>query len=136
MEIRIERAVLRPFTLDLIDALKAKDYAKLEELGFGSWVATERGGDAVIGSLGFIGPPDPEGRVELGFGIVPSRRGRGYCTEAVGGLLEWLKGQDAVKKVIAHCDLDNAGSARVLEKSGFARVGEKDGLAAWERLNA
>jgi [ribosomal protein S5]-alanine N-acetyltransferase len=122
---------------DLLDALPVFELLiKMNGVdGFGSWVATDRGGDAVIGSLGFIGAPDEEGRVELGFGVVPSRRGLGYCTEAVGGMLEWLKGQGRARKVIAHCDLDNAESARVLAKSGFSRVGVKDGLATWERSN-
>jgi [ribosomal protein S5]-alanine N-acetyltransferase len=86
----------------------------------------------VIGSLGLIGAPDEEGRVELGFGIVPSRRGQGYCTEAVRGLLEWVKGRAEVSKLIAHCDPANAGSRNVLTKSGFTCLGEVDGLVDWE----
>jgi hypothetical protein len=33
MEIRTDRMVLRPFTLDLIDAMKARDYPRLKKLG-------------------------------------------------------------------------------------------------------
>jgi len=57
------------------------------------------------------------------FGFVLNRRywGRGYATEAAGGVLDWLKSLDAVKHMQATCDVGNIASARVLEKLGLSR---------------
>src|SRR3954454_16394848 len=43
----------------------------------------------VVGSVGFHGPPDDGGRVEIGYDIVAGDRRRGYAREAVRALLAW-----------------------------------------------
>lgn len=43
----------------------------------------------VIGSIGFHGPPDHHGRLELGCRIDPAHRGRGYAAEAMTALVDW-----------------------------------------------
>jgi [ribosomal protein S5]-alanine N-acetyltransferase len=72
----------------------------------------------VVGGIGFHGPPK-DGEVEVGYGIVPSRRGLGFATEAVVTLLALTWSREEVLKVIAGTDRDNLASQRVLEKSGF-----------------
>ena len=42
-----------------------------------------------IGSVGFHGPPDERGRLEVGCRIDPAYRGRGYAGEAMTAMLEW-----------------------------------------------
>lgn len=42
-----------------------------------------------IGSIGFHGPPDDRGRLELGCRIHPAYRGRGYAAEALTAMLDW-----------------------------------------------
>jgi RimJ/RimL family protein N-acetyltransferase len=46
-------------------------------------------GDTLVGTAGFKGPPDNDGVVEIAYGIVPSREGRGYATDAAKGLIEF-----------------------------------------------
>ena len=99
-------------------------------LGFGPWIAVDRGLNEVVGSAGFVGRPRG-GDVELGFGTVPEARGRGYATEAAAGLVEWAVEQPGVERVVARCDPANAPSIRVLEKLGFERVGRESGLLRW-----
>lgn len=41
-----------------------------------------------VGRFEFAGPPDGNGRVTFGYGLVPSARGRGLATEAVKVALE------------------------------------------------
>ena len=43
----------------------------------------------VIGSIGFHGPPDERGRLEIGCRIHPAYRGRGYAGEAMTAMFEW-----------------------------------------------
>ena len=49
--------------------------------------------------------------------------GPGYTTEAVKGLISWALRQKDIYRVWAVCDVDNAASARVMEKSGMQREG-------------
>jgi RimJ/RimL family protein N-acetyltransferase len=88
---------------------------------FGHRLVVERDGGAVVGGIGLFGAPT-DGRVEIGYGIVPSRRGRGYATEAVRGMLRHAFGQPDVDEVIAFVDPANPASVRVLTQTGFAFV--------------
>lgn len=60
---------------------------------------------------------------ELGFVLARVHWGKGYMTEAVKGLIAWAFKQKDVYRVWAVCDIDNAASARVMEKAGMEREG-------------
>jgi RimJ/RimL family protein N-acetyltransferase len=47
---------------------------------------TVRATGMVIGDIGFRGPPDAAGIVEIGYSVVAGRRRRGYATEADEGV--------------------------------------------------
>jgi RimJ/RimL family protein N-acetyltransferase len=99
---------------------------------FGHRMVSERGSGLVVGSIGLFWPP-ADGVVELGYGIVPSRRGRGYATEATRALAEYACTAPQVHTVSASVELANPASVRVLEKAGFARV-HTDGERAEFRM--
>jgi RimJ/RimL family protein N-acetyltransferase len=93
---------------------------------------------SVIGSVGFKGPPDAEGMVEIGYGIAPDFQGRGYATEAAMAGVEFAFACDRVRLVRAHTLPTANASTRVLTKCGFQRIGEvvdpEDGpVWRWER---
>jgi RimJ/RimL family protein N-acetyltransferase len=46
---------------------------------------------------------------------------QGYATEAAGAVVAWALAQPELHRVWAVCDVENAASARVLEKSGMTR---------------
>jgi len=97
--------------------------------GVEPWVhyqVVERSTDEVIGGIGFKGPPDDDREVEIGYGIVPSRQGFGYATEAVLCMADFAFRQDRLSSIVAKTDPDNVASRRVLEKSGFEEIG-RDG---------
>ena len=89
---------------------------------FGPYKLIERASGLLIGGVGFMGPPGPDGAVELGHGIAPEWRNRGVATEAVRGLLELAWSQPSVARVFATTDPSNAASARVLEKAAMSFV--------------
>ncbi|MEV4441033.1 GNAT family protein [Streptomyces sp. NPDC049577] len=88
----------------------------------------ERGSGLVIGSAGLFWPP-ADGTVEFGYGIVPSRRGRGYATEAARALVTLGFTAPGVHTVGATVDLSNPASIRVLEKAGLERWATEESTA-------
>jgi len=118
---------------DLREALPffAEQIARSGIDGFGPWVVLD-GSGTVVGSVGFLGRPE-DGAAEVGFGIVPSQRRKGYCLEALEGLLRWDGFLESGATVTARCEVGNAASVATLRKAGFLLVGEKDGLLEWRR---
>ncbi len=86
-----------------------------------------RGGGGLrvlIGSCGYKGPPDGDGTVELGYGIVAEHQRRGYATEATRGLVDHAFSHADVRRVIAETLPGHVASIGVLEKCGFRLLGE------------
>ena len=91
----------------------------------------------VVGLLSVTRPPHA-GELHFGYGIAPTREGRGIATRAVADFVSWARKDPRVGRLIADTAVDNVGSQRVLERNGFRRVGERedpeDGrLLCWER---
>lgn len=63
------------------------------------------------------------GWVEIGYYLVPSERGKGYGTEAIRIIVDYLFLTKDIPRVQAVTSVDNNASQRVLEKSGFKREG-------------
>ncbi|MGX1128191.1 ribosomal-protein-alanine N-acetyltransferase [Streptomyces glaucescens] len=87
---------------------------------FGHRLIVERHTGLVVGSIGLFWPP-ADGVLEIGYGVVASRRGRGYATEATRALTEFALTSPDVHTVSADVELSNPSSVRVLEKAGFRR---------------
>lgn len=88
---------------------------------YGHRQVIERDSGLVVGSIGLFWPPS-DGTVEIGYGIVSSRRGRGYASEATRALTEFALTAPSVHAVHANVELSNPASIRVLEKAGFQRA--------------
>lgn len=80
------------------------------------------GSPVVVGVAGLKGKPEA-GLVELGYSVAAEHRRRGYATEAVRALVDWVFEHDDVSEVIAETMPELAPSIRVLEKCGFVEVG-------------
>ncbi|KUL38933.1 acetyltransferase [Streptomyces sp. NRRL F-4489] len=88
----------------------------------------ERDSGLVVGSIGLFWPPS-QGTVEIGYGIVASRRGRGYAPEATQALADFALAAPGVHTVSATVELSNPASIRVLEKAGFHRWSTEEATA-------
>lgn len=75
-----------------------------------------------IGDIDFKGL-NPDGMVELGYGICPAYQGQGYATEAVQAMTAWASNQPGVTRVEAETEPANYASQRVLAKAGFRDAG-------------
>ena len=112
---------------DLLDVLPRLAAA----VPFGAWVIVERESATVVGDVGFLGGPGADRTVEIGYSVIPGRRGRGYAAEAVRALVDWALEESRVDAVVAGCEPENSASIRVLERVGFVRTGELDGQIRW-----
>jgi RimJ/RimL family protein N-acetyltransferase len=103
---------------------------------FGQYqVIRERDG-LVIGDIGFHAPPDENGDVSVGFGIVPGARGEGFATEALRAMLDWALAQPGVTSVHADTDYVNIASHHVLAAAGMRLVADEGDRRVYEAVAA
>jgi RimJ/RimL family protein N-acetyltransferase len=91
------------------------------------WFIELRASADLIGSI--ASRPGGHG-VNLGYLLARDSWGEGYMAEALQPVVDWWLTRPDVFRVWATCDVENASSARVLEKAGFEREGV---LRRWER---
>ena len=107
--------------------------------GWYGWYAVRnadaQGTRALVGAGGYLGPPDSEGVVAIGYSILPEWRRKGYASELVQALLARAFDQVHVTKVIADTTESNPASIGVLRRCGFLPTGatRKDGTLQFER---
>lgn len=99
------------------------------ELGIGHrpW-AIEREGDPRL--IGLIGVTVQARRAEVGYVLARDVWGHGYMTEALRAVIAHCFEDDGIDRVWALTDVDNAKSARVMERAGMQFEGI---LRAWAR---
>jgi len=75
-------------------------------------------GAEVVAEVGFHGPPDSDGWVEIGYRVVASHRREGLAEEAARAVIDWavVHGVSGVKASVSP---DNAASIGLLHKLGF-----------------
>jgi len=85
-----------------------------------------------IGTIGFHGPPDDRGRLEVGYRIEPDYRRQGYASEAVRAMFDWASREHGIRRFVASVSPTNAPSLGLIAGFGFSQVGEQmdevDGL--------
>jgi RimJ/RimL family protein N-acetyltransferase len=91
----------------------------------------------VVGLCGFKRVPSA-GEVDIGYGIAPSRRRRGYATAAVAALVSRVARSAGLHALVAETIPENVASHRVLRRNAFVQSGERmdaeDGLVqVWRR---
>lgn len=104
--------------------------------GAGCWMIVVD--SEVVGLCSYKGPPDLDGVVEIGYGVAPSWRQRGYATRAVAHLLKVAALDRAIRSVVAETMTENLASQRVLAGNGFVmetkRIDPEDGeVVLWRR---
>jgi RimJ/RimL family protein N-acetyltransferase len=89
-----------------------------EQQPFGYYRIIRLADGLAIGGIGFKGQPR-DGCVEIGYGLAPSARGRGYAAEALVALVA-IAAEHGVSRVIADTALHNVPSQRTLIRAGSA----------------
>ena len=121
---------------DLVEALPffVENIEKAPSEPAWDWIAIHTSDQAVIGDIGFMGGPDQDGLVEIGYSVVPEYRAQGYATEMARSLIAWAFQEKGIKVITATCRDDNPGSIKVLEKVGMRRLEPEGNMLKWEIL--
>ena len=94
-----------------------------DEAGYASWYLIADG--ELVGTLGYRGPPDDAGMVEIGYAVVDERHRRGYASAGVKLLVDRAITDPRVRLVTAETLPDGFASQGVLLKAGFAPAGSR-----------
>jgi RimJ/RimL family protein N-acetyltransferase len=100
------------------DLEKAYEKRSLERTDF----LIEKKDGCKIGYIQHFTHPAVE-RLEIGFSMIPSERGKGYCTEAVRIMIDYLFLSKDRVRIQAQTETGNLASQKVLEKAGFNKEG-------------
>lgn len=94
---------------------------------FGNYEIRRREDGHAIGGVGFHGPPDEDGKVTIGYGLVPTAQGNGYASEALRGLIEFARshGVTCVEGDTTH---ENTASQHVMAAVGMLLIAEDEQL--------
>ncbi|HUG29779.1 MAG TPA: GNAT family N-acetyltransferase [Candidatus Limnocylindria bacterium] len=109
-------------------------------LGRAMVLTDETGARRAIGTIGFHGPPDDRGRLEVGYRVEPRYRRLGYARESIAALFDWAASTHGIRRFVASISPSNDASLRLVAGFGFVQTGSHiddiDGLelefeAAW-----
>ncbi|UAL11187.1 GNAT family N-acetyltransferase [Caulobacter segnis] len=89
-----------------------------------AWMIVEDG--EIVGLISPTQPLDAADRsLRIGYGVAPTRQGRGVATRAVADLAAWARMDARVRALTAETSVDNPASQTVLARNGFSAVGER-----------
>lgn len=96
------------------------------------WTAISKAENEMVGDLCIYGEMNANGEIEIGYGTYNEFQKKGFMTEIVKGIIDWVSTQRGVKSIIASTDKSNVASFKVLEKNNFVKIGETETLFNWK----
>lgn len=78
-------------------------------------------------AIGFVFlSTEDSGDTHIGYLLGESFWGKGYATEILKGLIDFIKSEDQVTRLIAGVDTDNVASIKLLQRLGFIHSSNED----------
>ena len=96
------------------------------------WTLILKEKNLMVGDLCFMGEPNADGEIEIGYGTYSEFQRKGYMSEAVGGIITWAAKQPKVLSVLASTEKVNVASYNVLLKNNFIKIDEDGTLFFWK----
>ena len=87
-----------------------------------AWLMVENG--EVVG-LCSIKALAPDGSIDIGYGVAPTRRRRGAAMRAIGEFVAWARGDSRVSQLTAETLPEPGPSPKILLANGFVQIGER-----------
>ena len=124
---------LTPYLLDQAWLWRIRHEQVREDPEAADWIARAALVDGkVVGHVGFHGPPDETGMVEVAYSVDPLCRRQGHARRLLATALVWAASEPRVRTVRASISPTNVASLATIRPFGFAHVGEQwddeDGL--------
>lgn len=85
----------------------------------GVWGICEQKTDQIIGSIGIHNFDEKNQKIEIGYILSPLKHRKGYMTEALSFLTQFIFKHYPVHRIQIQCVEENIASAGVIEKSGY-----------------
>lgn len=100
---------------------------------FTVWIIVHKEENKIIGSAMIKGYPNQKGEVIVGYGVNESYRCKGYATEALKAMINWIFENPNAKIIVADTLKDNIPSHRVLQKLHM-KVYKEDSECYWWKI--
>lgn len=97
----------------------------------GAYEIRRRDDAYAIGGVDFHGPPDEEGSLTIGYGLMPTAQGKGYASEAVRSVLNSARAR-GFTRVKGDADHENAASHHVMTAAGMTLIGQDERVKYYE----
>lgn len=122
---------------DLLEALEESILPRVQnekmDFHFSTlWTLILKEKNLMVGDLCFMGEPNADGEIEIGYGTYSEFQRKGYMSEAVGGIITWAAKQPKVLSVLASTEKVNVASYNVLLKNNFIKIDEDGTLFFWK----
>jgi RimJ/RimL family protein N-acetyltransferase len=135
-ELKLSASSSRTISNDLKEALENSILPNVADsnrnyLYFTLWTVISKADNKMIGDLCFMGEPDENGEIEIGYGTYEEFRNQGFMTEAVSSIIKWAREQPDIRAITASTDKTNGDSISILQKNSFIRFSENDTLYNW-----
>ena len=98
------------------------------------WTAVDKTHNMMVGDISLCVHKDTEEEIEIGYGTYDQHQNKGYMTEMIAGILDWLETQNTFSSVIATTAETNYPSHKVLIKNKFYTADVENGLIFWRRI--
>ena len=87
-----------------------------------AWLMVEDGEAVGLCSIMLVGP---DGSIDIGYGVAPTRRRRGAAMRAVADVVSWARTDPRVRQLTAETVGEPGASPKILSANGFVRIGER-----------
>ena len=87
-----------------------------------AWLMVEDGQAVGLCSIKALAP---DGSIDIGYGVAPSRRRRGAATRAVADVVAWARTDPRVRQLTAETVAEPGASPKILTANGFIQIGER-----------
>jgi [ribosomal protein S5]-alanine N-acetyltransferase len=115
-----------PYMAESLPVVLGRLRSHPEESEWWSWIVLQRDSREALGAIALGGKPDATGAVLVGYAMYPGSEGRGYATEAVRAIVDWVFAQEGVRRVRALAPVWNTPAVHVAEKVGMRPVASNE----------
>ncbi len=103
---------------DAENYIKEKFFTSYDKYGYGFYVIKLKSTKESIGTVGLIDRDGIDG-VEIGYGMLPAFRKKGYALEAAQAIFDHARNTFHINKIVAIVNPNNKASIQLLEKLGL-----------------